>query len=201
MKKAVNSQRPVNLDLRTIKLPVTAYTSILHRISGVILFVSLAIMLYALDKSLSSEEGFGQVKACLTSPLAKLVIWGILSALLYHLVAGVRHLIMDMGIGAESESKEELDRFCDAMIRIREEIRAVENGSLDKDDNPLKNAPHTAAEIVGEWSHPYSREQAVYPVASLIEAKYWPPVGRVDNVFGDRNLVCACPSIESYQDA
>ena len=101
----------------------------------------------------------------------------------------------------ESESREELDRFCEAMIRIREEIRAVENGTLDKEDNPLKNAPHTAAEIVGEWTHPYSREQAVYPVASLIEGKYWPPVGRVDNVFGDRNLVCACPSIESYQDA
>ena len=100
----------------------------------------------------------------------------------------------------ESESKEELDRFCEAMIRIREEIRAVENGSLDKDDNPLKNAPHTAAEIAGEWSHPYSREQAVYPLATLVEGKYWPPVGRVDNVFGDRNLVCACPSIESYQD-
>ena len=100
----------------------------------------------------------------------------------------------------ESESKEELDRFCDAMIRIREEIRAVETGSLDKDDNPLKNAPHTAAELVGEWSHGYSREQAVYPLPSLVEGKYWPPVGRVDNVFGDRNLVCACPSIESYQD-
>jgi glycine dehydrogenase len=101
----------------------------------------------------------------------------------------------------ESESKEELDRFCEAMIKIREEIRAVESGALDKEDNPLKNAPHTAAELVGEWSHPYSREQAVYPVASLIDGKYWPPVGRVDNVFGDRNLVCACPSIESYQDA
>ncbi|HEX8593489.1 MAG TPA: aminomethyl-transferring glycine dehydrogenase [Pseudomonas sp.] len=101
----------------------------------------------------------------------------------------------------ESESKEELDRFCDAMITIREEIGAVENGTLDKDDNPLKNAPHTAAEIVGEWTHPYSREQAVYPVESLIDGKYWPPVGRVDNVFGDRNLVCACPSIESYQEA
>jgi glycine dehydrogenase len=101
----------------------------------------------------------------------------------------------------ESESREELDRFCDAMIKIREEIRAVENGELDKEDNPLKNAPHTAAEIVGEWTHPYSREQAVYPVESLIDGKYWPPVGRVDNVFGDRNLVCACPSIESYQEA
>ncbi|WP_426809534.1 aminomethyl-transferring glycine dehydrogenase [Pseudomonas sp. WOUb67] len=101
----------------------------------------------------------------------------------------------------ESEAKEELDRFCDAMIQIREEIRAVESGSLDKDDNPLKNAPHTAAELVGEWAHGYSREQAVYPLPSLVESKYWPPVGRVDNVFGDRNLVCACPSIESYQDA
>ncbi|TLP63334.1 MULTISPECIES: aminomethyl-transferring glycine dehydrogenase [Pseudomonas] len=100
----------------------------------------------------------------------------------------------------ESESKEELDRFCDAMIQIRQEIRAVENGSLDKDDNPLKNAPHTAAELAGEWTHGYSREQAVYPLASLVDAKYWPPVGRVDNVYGDRNLVCACPSIESYQD-
>ncbi|WP_177418405.1 succinate dehydrogenase, cytochrome b556 subunit [Pseudomonas sp. LS-2] len=103
MKKAVNSQRPVNLDLRTIKLPVTAYTSILHRISGVILFVGIAIMLYALDKSLSSEEGFAAVKAGLTSPLAKLVIWGLLSALLYHLVAGIRHLIMDAGIGETLE--------------------------------------------------------------------------------------------------
>jgi glycine dehydrogenase len=101
----------------------------------------------------------------------------------------------------ESESKEELDRFCDAMIAIREEIRAVERGELDANDNPLKNAPHTAQELVGEWTHAYSREQAVYPVASLIEAKYWPPVGRVDNVFGDRNLICACPSIEAYQDA
>ncbi|MDX1723793.1 MAG: aminomethyl-transferring glycine dehydrogenase [Pseudomonas sp.] len=101
----------------------------------------------------------------------------------------------------ESESKEELDRFCDAMIAIRNEIRAVETGALDANDNPLKNAPHTALELVGEWTHAYSREQAVYPVASLIDGKYWPPVGRVDNVFGDRNLVCACPSIEAYQDA
>ncbi|MGI4837438.1 MAG: aminomethyl-transferring glycine dehydrogenase [Janthinobacterium lividum] len=101
----------------------------------------------------------------------------------------------------ESESRAELDRFCDAMICIREEIRAVENGSLDSEDNPLKNAPHTAEEIVGEWTHPYSREQAVYPVRSLVQSKYWPPVGRVDNVFGDRNLVCACPSIEAYQEA
>ncbi|GGJ91189.1 aminomethyl-transferring glycine dehydrogenase [Pseudomonas matsuisoli] len=101
----------------------------------------------------------------------------------------------------ESESLEELDRFCEAMIAIREEIRTLERGESDPQDNPLKNAPHTAAELVGEWTHPYSREQAVYPVRSLVDGKYWPPVGRVDNVYGDRNLVCACPSIEAYQDA
>ncbi|MEG0859214.1 MAG: aminomethyl-transferring glycine dehydrogenase [Pseudomonas sp.] len=101
----------------------------------------------------------------------------------------------------ESESKEELDRFCDAMICIREEIRAVENGSLDKLDNPLKNAPHTARELAGEWPHRYTRELAVYPLDALRENKYWPPVGRVDNVYGDRNLACACPPLSSYQDA
>jgi glycine dehydrogenase len=101
----------------------------------------------------------------------------------------------------ESESKEELDRFCDAMICIREEIRAVESGAMHAEDNPLKNAPHTAEELLGEWPHGYSREQAAYPLASLKAGKYWPPVGRVDNVFGDRNLVCACPPIEAYQDA
>lgn len=99
----MNSQRPVNLDLRTIKLPITAYTSILHRISGVLLFIGVAVLLYALDLSLASEEGFAQVKECLQSPLAKLVIWGLLSALLYHLVAGVRHLVMDMGVGETLE--------------------------------------------------------------------------------------------------
>ncbi|MEC4238864.1 aminomethyl-transferring glycine dehydrogenase [Pseudomonas sp. DSV-1] len=101
----------------------------------------------------------------------------------------------------ESESLAELDRFCDAMISIREEIHAVHNGTLDKDDNPLKNAPHTAAELVGKWTHPYSRELAVFPLESLRDGKYWPPVGRVDNVYGDRNLACACPPIALYQDA
>jgi glycine dehydrogenase len=100
----------------------------------------------------------------------------------------------------ESESKEELDRFCDAMIAIREEIRAVEEGRFDKDDNPLRNAPHTAQEVVGEWTHPYSREAAVYPLPSLIAGKYWPPVARVDNVYGDRNLVCSCPPLEAYAE-
>ncbi|MCJ8168439.1 aminomethyl-transferring glycine dehydrogenase [Atopomonas sediminilitoris] len=100
----------------------------------------------------------------------------------------------------ESESRAELDRFCDAMIAIRAEIRAVEQGQLNDLDNPLKNAPHTAQELAGDWQHAYSREQAVFPVASLIDGKYWPPVGRVDNVYGDRNLQCACPAIEAYQD-
>jgi len=101
----------------------------------------------------------------------------------------------------ESESKYELDRFCEAMIAIRAEIRAVENGQLHRDDNPLRNAPHTARELVGEWNHSYSREQAVFPSDYQREDKYWPPVGRVDNVYGDRNLACACPPLSAYQDA
>ncbi|MFJ5300555.1 succinate dehydrogenase, cytochrome b556 subunit [Pseudomonas sp. NPDC088368] len=99
----MKSQRPVNLDLRTIKLPITAITSILHRISGIILFIGLVFMLYALSKSLGSEAGFADMKATLTSPLAKFIAWGLLSALLYHLVAGVRHLIMDTGVGETLE--------------------------------------------------------------------------------------------------
>jgi glycine dehydrogenase len=99
----------------------------------------------------------------------------------------------------ESESKAELDRFCDAMIAIRAEIAAIESGSMDRANNPLKNAPHTAAEVTGsEWNHPYSREQAAYPAPWLRSHKYWPPVARVDNAYGDRNLVCACPPIEAY---
>jgi glycine dehydrogenase len=100
----------------------------------------------------------------------------------------------------ESEPKSELDRFCDAMIRIREEIHAVESGAMPAADNPLKNAPHTAMELAGEWGHPYSREQAVFPVESLRTVKYFPPVGRVDNVYGDRHLVCACVPISEYED-
>ena len=101
----------------------------------------------------------------------------------------------------ESESKEELDRFCDAMIAIREEIRAVEAGELPQDDNPLKHAPHTAQDLlVGEWTHPYSREQAAYPAPWLREHKFWPVVGRIDNAFGDRHLVCSCPSMDAYAE-
>jgi len=93
----------------------------------------------------------------------------------------------------ESESKAELDRFIDAMIAIRAEIRAVEAGRMDHTDNPLKNAPHTAAAVCDDtWTHGYTRAQAAYPVATLRGAKYWPPVARVDNVYGDRNLFCSC---------
>jgi glycine dehydrogenase len=100
----------------------------------------------------------------------------------------------------ESESKAELDRFIDAMIAIREEVRAVERGSMDRADNPLKHAPHTARALLGDgWPHAYSRERAAYPVASLKQNKYWPPVGRADNVYGDRNLFCACVPIEEYR--
>ena len=100
----------------------------------------------------------------------------------------------------ESESKEELDRFCDAMIEIRKEIRKVEEGAWPQDDNPLRNAPHTVSDLAdSEWSHPYTREQAAFPLAGLRQYKYWAPVGRIDNVQGDRNLVCSCPPIESYQ--
>jgi glycine dehydrogenase len=99
----------------------------------------------------------------------------------------------------ESESKEELDRFIDAMIAIRDEIRAVEEGKSDREDNPLKNAPHTAAVVVSDgWSHAYSRETAAYPLTSLIARKYWPPVGRADNAYGDRNLFCSCIPLSEY---
>ena len=100
----------------------------------------------------------------------------------------------------ESEDKEELDRFITAMIKIREEIRQIEDGKADKVNNLLKNAPHTADCIINkEWNYPYTPQEAAYPVAYLKEWKYWVPVRRVDNAFGDRNLICSCPSIESYQ--
>jgi len=98
----------------------------------------------------------------------------------------------------ESESLAEIDRFCEAMLSIREEIRAVENGEIDADDNPLKNAPHTVQDLAGEWTNKYSRDQAAYPVISLRLDKFWSPVGRVDNVFGDRNLICSCPPPEAW---
>jgi glycine dehydrogenase len=102
----------------------------------------------------------------------------------------------------ESEPKEELDRFCEAMIAIRQEIQAVVDGRADAKDNVLKNAPHTAADVSSDhWTHPYTREQAAYPVPGLKTRKFWPPVSRIDNPYGDRNLMCACPPIEEYADA
>ena len=99
----------------------------------------------------------------------------------------------------ESEPLAELDRFIDAMIAIRGEIRRVEEGVWPKDDNPLKHAPHTAASLLGtEWPHPYSRELGAFPLAELKQAKYWPPIGRVDNVYGDRNLFCSCVPVDAY---
>ena len=100
----------------------------------------------------------------------------------------------------ESESKAELDRFCDAMIAIKHEVNQVANGEFQLDDNPLVSAPHTAAIVTAdEWTRAYSRSQAAYPVDSLRDSKYWPPVGRLDNVFGDRNLICSCPSMSDYE--
>ena len=98
----------------------------------------------------------------------------------------------------ESESKAELDRFCDAMVAIHGELQAIARGELDRLDNPLKGAPHTAQEIAGAWAHAYSREQAAYPLPYVREAKFWPSVKRVDNAAGDRQLVCTCPPVSDY---
>lgn len=100
----------------------------------------------------------------------------------------------------ESETKAELDRFCDAMLAIREEIRAIEEGRIDPENNPLKNAPHTMEDLVRDWDRPYSREQGCFPPGAFRVDKYWPPVGRVDNVWGDRHLVCSCPPMNAYSE-
>ena len=101
----------------------------------------------------------------------------------------------------ESETKEELDRFCDAMVEIRKEIQEIQDGAYDKEDNVLKNAPHTASLITADqWDKPYSREKAAYPLAYIRDNKFWPSVGRVDNAYGDRNLVCSCLPLEAFQD-
>ena len=100
----------------------------------------------------------------------------------------------------ESESLKEIDRFCEAMICIRQEIEEIATGKVSNEDNLLKNAPHTAKKLITEvWDHEYSREKAAYPVEGMQQNKYWPPIGRVDNVYGDRNLVCSCPSMEDYE--
>ena len=101
----------------------------------------------------------------------------------------------------ESESKTELDRFCDALISIYNEIENIAEGKNDKNDNPLKNAPHTLAVITAdEWNHAYSRQQAAFPLGYLKENKFWPSVSRVNNTYGDRNLICTCEPTESYME-
>jgi glycine dehydrogenase len=98
----------------------------------------------------------------------------------------------------ESEAKGEIDRFCTAMLAIRDEVRAIEEGRMDRESNPLKHAPHTIEDLVGEWTRPYDREAGCFPPGSLRGSKYFAPVNRVDNVYGDRNLVCACPPMSEY---
>ena len=101
----------------------------------------------------------------------------------------------------ESESKDEIDRFCTAMISIFHEIQQIIKGNFDKDDNPIKNSPHTVEELTKDnWDHSYSRKEAAYPHSYLYNNKYWPPVSRNDNVYGDRNLFCTCPPINDYED-
>ncbi len=101
----------------------------------------------------------------------------------------------------ESEAKGELDRFCDALIAIREEVRAIERGTMSRDDNPLVNSPHTAQSVIADgWSHPYTREQAAYPAPATREWKFWPTVGRIESAYGDRNLVCSCLPTDAYAE-
>jgi glycine dehydrogenase len=101
----------------------------------------------------------------------------------------------------ESESLNELNRFCDVLISIRKEIEEIENGNSDKVDNALKNSPHTAEKVImDEWNHKYSREKAAFPIPYVKENKFWPSVGRVNNAYGDRNLVCSCVPISEYEE-
>ena len=101
----------------------------------------------------------------------------------------------------ESESLSEINRFCSTLQKIKQEIDNIQTGIYDKLDNPLKNAPHTHLELTSnKWDHKYEREEAAYPSEFLKIAKYWPPVGRVDNVYGDKNLFCTCPSMDEYED-
>ena len=101
----------------------------------------------------------------------------------------------------ESESLKELDRFCDTLIKIKSEIDNIKSGKFDKVDNPIKNAPHTDLELASnEWNHKYTREEAAYPSEFLKSNKFWPPVARVDNVYGDKNLFCTCPSMDEFKE-
>ena len=101
----------------------------------------------------------------------------------------------------ESEGMSELDRFCDTLIKIKQEIEKIKSGEFDKIDNPIKNAPHTDSELASDnWTHNYSREEAAYPAKFLRANKFWPPVARVDNVYGDKNIFCTCPSMDEFKE-
>ena len=100
----------------------------------------------------------------------------------------------------ESEPQAELDRFIASMLDIRREAQDIEDGKIDRENNPLKNAPHTMRDLVGSWDRPYSREQGCFPAGAFEVDKYWPPVNRVDNAYGDRHLVCTCPPMEDYAE-
>ena len=100
----------------------------------------------------------------------------------------------------ESEPKAELDRFIASMLDIRREAQDIEDGKIDAENNPLKNAPHTVRDLVGEWDRPYSRKQGCFPAGAFEVDKYWPPVNRVDNVYGDRHLICTCPPVDAYEE-
>ena len=143
-------------------------------------------------------RGFGSVSGIQVEDIAKrLQDYGFHAPTMSWPVAGT--LMIEP---TESESKAEMDRFCDAMIAIHGEITDIEKGTLDKTDNPLKNAPHTAREVTAEtWTHAYPRERAAFPLPFVAASKYWPPVKRVDNVYGDRNLICTCAPLEAYAQA
>ncbi len=113
-----NNKRPTNLDIGTMRLPITAYVSILHRVSGVATFFALALLLWLLDTSLASEQGFASVKSLFNEPLLKFIVWGSLAALAYHLVAGLRHLVMDMGIGEETFDSGRLSAWLAAGVAV-----------------------------------------------------------------------------------
>ena len=101
----------------------------------------------------------------------------------------------------ESEGLSEIDRFCDTLIKIKQEIEKIKSGEFDKTDNPIKNAPHTDSELASDnWEHKYTRQEAAYPSKFLRANKFWPPVARVDNVYGDKNIFCTCPSMDEFKE-
>lgn len=158
-------------------------------------------VLYRGNKGLVAHEcildmrGFKKTSAVEVEDIAKrLIDYGFHSPTMSFPVPGT--LMVEP---TESESKEELDRFIDSMLAIAGEIKDIESGVLSKEDNPLKNSPHTADMVISDsWNHSYPRERAAYPLPWLRTRKFWPSVGRVDNVYGDRNLVCSCIPMENY---